>query len=109
MSHSHVRTAEDRVRGADELTVNSVVVASRQQVACEVQSETVVLSLRNGEYFGLNDVGAAIWRLIQAPCSVAEVRDRLLEGYSGIESETCENEVLMFLRDAIALELVDAS
>jgi hypothetical protein len=104
-----VSAAERRVSGANELTVDSVVVASTQQVACEVQTETVVLSLRNGEYFGLNDVGTAIWRVIQEPCTVAELRDRLLEQYSGIGSEECENEVLKFLRRAVTLELINAS
>jgi hypothetical protein len=103
-----VRAAEDGSRIA-ELTVDSVVVASKQQVACEIQNETVVLSLQNGEYFGLNDVGTAIWRLVQSPRTVAELRDQLLADYSGIASQECEEEILAFLREALAFELVDVS
>jgi Coenzyme PQQ synthesis protein D (PqqD) len=89
------------------LTVNTTVVASRKQVSCDVQDETVLLSLKNGEYFGLNDVGASIWRLIQEPKTVREIRDTLLDQYAEITADECEAEVVKFLREMITMELVE--
>jgi hypothetical protein len=91
------------------LTVNTVVVASQNQVSCDVQEEVVLLSLKNGEYFGLNPVGASIWRLIQRPKTVGEIRDALLAEFSEISTAECEAEVMKFLRDMISLDLVETS
>jgi hypothetical protein len=89
------------------LSVNTVVVASKNQVSCDVQEEVVLLGLKNGEYFGLNAVGASIWRLIQEPRTVGAIRDELLVEYVDVTAAECEAEVVKFLREMIAMELVE--
>jgi len=89
------------------LSLDTAVRASQQQVSCDVADEAVLLSLRDGEYYGLNEVGASIWRLIQQPRTVLELRDALLEEYSDIESDECERTVVGFLTEMISLKLVD--
>ena len=94
---------------AKGLSLDTIVVASRQQVSCDVADEAVLLSLRDGEYYGLNGVGASIWRLIQRPCPIREIRDALLEGYDDVDSAECERAVLEFLNEMTALELVEVA
>lgn len=89
------------------LTLDSEVVASPQQVSCEVASEAVLLSLESGEYFGLNEVGASIWRLIQHPRTVSELRDALLGEYEGVAPDECLQQVLAFLDEMSQLGLVE--
>lgn len=89
------------------LTTSSIVVASHRQVSCEVGEEAVLLSIEDGEYYGLNPVGAAIWRHIQEPRSVAAVRDRLLAEFSDVDPATCEAEVLAFLAELLEVRLVE--
>jgi hypothetical protein len=91
------------------LTPQSRVIASPQQVSCDVASETVILSLESGEYFGLNEVGATIWRLIQEPHTVEQLRDALLEEYEGVDESECLDEVLRLLEELWALQLVQAA
>lgn len=87
-------------------SIHGVVRASPQQVSCDVADEAVLLSMSDGEYYGLNEVAASIWRLVQQPRTVAEVRDALLAEYNDIEAAECEQAVLMFLTEMIALNLV---
>ena len=89
------------------LSLDTTVFASPQQVSCDVANEAVLLSMRDGEYYGLNEVAASIWRLIQEPRTVLEIRDALLEEYSGIDAEECERAVIGFLGQMIALNLID--
>ncbi|HEY2378005.1 MAG TPA: PqqD family protein [Gemmatimonadaceae bacterium] len=89
------------------LGLETVVRASPQQVFCNVADEAVLLSMRDGEYYGLNEVAANIWRTIQAPCTVLEVRDALLAEYCDIHEPECESAVLAFLGEMISLKLVD--
>jgi Coenzyme PQQ synthesis protein D (PqqD) len=95
------------VGGMKQLSLEATVLASPQQVSCDVADEAVLLSMRDGEYYGLNEVAASIWRLIQQPRTVREIREALLEEYSEIDIAECERAVLGFLEDMIALHLVE--
>jgi len=85
------------------------VVATEEQVACEVDGEAVILDLNSETYFGLNPVGTRIWDLIQEPTRVSDVCQTLLEEYD-VEPERCRREVLDLLNDMAdegILEVVD--
>jgi coenzyme PQQ synthesis protein D (PqqD) len=89
-----------------QLSLETTVLASPQQVSCDVADEAVLLSMRDGEYYGLNEVAASIWRLVQQPRTIAQIRDLLLEEYS-INAEECEQAVRKFLEEMITLHLVE--
>jgi hypothetical protein len=96
-----------KVSTVKHLNLDSTLVASSQQVSCEVANEAVLLSMHDGEYYGLNEVAASIWRLIQHPRSVLEVRDALLEEYSDISPDECHRALLDFVHELIALKMVE--
>ena len=97
------------VNSLRNLSVDAVVRASPQQVSCDVADEAVLLSMSDGEYYGLNEVAASIWQLIQQPRTVRQVRDALLTEYEEIGSAECEQAVVAFLAEMIALNLVTVS
>jgi coenzyme PQQ synthesis protein D (PqqD) len=94
---------------ARSLSMDSVVVASPKQVSCDVASETVLLSLESGAYFGLNEVGATIWRLIQERRTIAQICDALLAEYEGITPEQCRAETMAFLAEMQEMCLVEVT
>ena len=57
------------------ITERTVVVAASDQVSTALGGEAVILELKRGVYFGLNEVGASIWQLLAEPRSVGEIRD----------------------------------
>jgi hypothetical protein len=90
---------------------DSIVVASNDQVSSDLAGEVVMLSLKNGTYYGLDEVGARIWDLIQQPQSVGAVRDIILDEYA-VEPERCERDMLALLsdlEDAGLIEVRDAT
>ena len=89
------------------LSMSSEVVATTQQVSAELMDEVVILSLKTGEYYGLDPVGAEIWSFVQQPRKVAEVRDGLLSRYDGVTPEDCTAQVLSLLEEMVKLELLD--
>ena len=93
----------------ESLGPETVVRASPQQVFCNVAEEAVLLSMWNGEYYGLNEVAASIWRHIQEPRSVRQLRDALLAEYCEIGEDECECAVMTFLTEMISLKLVDVA
>jgi len=95
------------VSSKNPLTLDTTVVASSQQVSCDVATEAVLLSMHDGEYYGLNEVAATIWRLVQQPRSILEIRDALLDEYSDIDVAECQRAVLEFLSEMMALQMVE--
>lgn len=88
------------------LSKDSIVVASKDQVSSDLAGEVVMLNLKNGTYYGLDEVGARIWNLIQAPRSVGTIRDTILDEYD-VEPERCESDLLTLLRDLESAGLVE--
>ncbi|NET04900.1 MAG: lasso peptide biosynthesis PqqD family chaperone [Symploca sp. SIO2B6] len=84
----------------------SNVVAVKDQVSSDLEGESVILHLKSGTYYGLNDVGASIWNLIQEPKKVSELREAILEEYE-VEPEQCEREILELLQQLAAKELIE--
>ena len=84
----------------------AIVVAAEGQVSCDLADEAAILDVKSGVYFGLNTVGAHIWKLIQAPKTVNEVREILLEEYD-VEPERCGRELVALLQELAANGLIE--
>jgi hypothetical protein len=89
----------------DSLSVRSIVVASPDQVSCPLGDESAILNLNNTVYYGLDPVGSHVWRLLQKPKSVGELRDALLDEYD-VEAERCESDLLELLEKMRAEGLI---
>ena len=76
---------------------DSTVVATRDQVSSDLKGEVAILDLKAGVYYGLDDVGARVWNLIQEPKTVSEIRDVLLQEYD-VEADRCERDLLALLQ-----------
>src|SRR5215213_5869828 len=75
----------------------STVVAAEDQVSSDLGGETAILDLKAGMYYGLDDVGARVWDLVQEPRNVGDIRDILLEEYD-VAPERCERDLLALLQ-----------
>jgi len=80
------------------ISKDTIVVASKDQVSSDLAGEVVTLNLKNGTYYGLDEVGARVWSLIQQPCAVGTIRDAILAEYE-VEPERCEHDLLALLQD----------
>jgi Coenzyme PQQ synthesis protein D (PqqD) len=65
----------------DALPSNAAVVVTADQLSTRLGEEIVILGLRDSVYYGLSDVGARIWDLIQTPRTVDEILSALVAEY----------------------------
>lgn len=85
-----------------EINENTVVSANTQQVTGDLpDGDVVILNLADGVYYGLNEVGARIWKLIRQPVSVRQLTDTLLSEYD-VDAEQCYREVERLLKELFA-------
>lgn len=85
---------------------SSVIVATKEQVSCDLGGEAAILNFKNSVYYGLDPVGASVWNLIQEPKNVKEVLASLLEEYE-VESDRCERDLLALLEELAAHGLIE--
>ena len=88
------------------LSLNSTVVASKDQTSADLGGESVLLHLQSGVYYGLDTIGARIWDWVKQPQRVSEVRDRMLEQYD-VEPDRCEKDLLDLLSRLSKEGLID--
>jgi len=59
----------------------TLISRSPAVLTAEVDGEVVMMSIEQGRYFGLDDIGSDIWKRLDTPCSFAELIDRLAVDY----------------------------
>ena len=65
----------------NDVSLDRTFSPSRDAVVRDVEGEAVVLDMKAGRYFGLNGVGARIWRLLEADGRLRTVFAALCEEY----------------------------
>lgn len=75
----------------------STVVAAEGQVSSDLGGEVAILNLPAGMYYGLDDVGARVWELVQKPKVVSEIQATILEEYD-VEPARGRRDVLALLQ-----------
>lgn len=78
------------------LVSTASVVRSPDQVSGDLDGKAVLLSIENGEYYSMNEVGTRVWALLEQPIRVATLIERLQDEFD-VSREQCEREVLEFL------------
>ena len=87
----------------DEVTtiVDSVRISRSPSVlVAEVDGEIVMMSIEQGRYFGMDDIGSDIWKRIDPPCSFAELIDRLAADYDADRATIAADVRALLLRMA---------
>jgi hypothetical protein len=67
-------------------------------LSARVGDEIMMMSPEHGKYIGVNEVGARIWELIEAPRDVDTVCEELQREFE-VSPEVCKAEVDSFLAE----------
>lgn len=87
------------------LTLHSTVRQADHLLATDLDGETVVMGIEQGNYYGLEATARDIWMRIREPLRVEDLcRD--LAGHYAVDLATCRRDVLAFLEQALAEGLI---
>ena len=87
------------------IALTTTVARSDELTTAEVGNEVVMMSLKHGEYFGLDAIGSRIWGLLEQPMTVAELCKQLVASYA-VDAETCQQDTLDFLQELHVAEII---
>lgn len=80
---------------------DTVVARTRTMFESDADGEVVALDPDTSDCFGFNATASELWRLIERPCTVATLVERLTEQFA-VDDATCERDIavaLAWLRD----------
>ena len=88
-----------------EIDLDTVVFQRGDLYSGELDGEMVMMSVEHGKYYGLDEIGSRIWKLIEQPRSVSEICELLVAEFQ-VEREKCRQDVLDFLNKLAREDLV---
>jgi hypothetical protein len=91
---------------ARAISETAVLVAAGDLLASDFGAEQVILNLQDGVYYGLEDVGARIWQLLQKPTTIPAIVAALVREYD-VDPARCERDLRALLGDLVARTLVE--
>ena len=87
------------------LTLDSLVVPSEDAVSRDLDGEAVILDLATNRYFGLDRVGARVWRLVEGDGHLRTVFNVMLAEYD-VTPERLEQDLMELVGTLIARGLL---
>jgi|GEM_PF-683557 len=84
--------------GSAPLAPQDVCRRSSEVSFAEVDGEAVLLDLRSGHYYTLNQQGTVIWQLLTGSCDLGAVADLLCERYE-VDRETAWQDLVALVHN----------
>lgn len=91
-----------------DLSLRDSLAAGAQVLFRQLDDEAVLLDLKSGKYFGLNDLGARMWQLIIEHGGLSRVCDVLVQEYS-TDRSVIEHDLLELAAELLTRGLVDVT
>jgi len=101
-------TTTDGAGPTEPLTAESCVQISASVYARDFGAELVLLDFGRGEYFGLDELGAEIWHLLEAGKPLGSVADAVVARYE-VPREQAMKDILALVSHMQSQGLVAAS
>jgi hypothetical protein len=86
------------------LSLDARLTISPDVMFRHLNDEAVLLDLKSGTYFGLNDVGARTWQLILEHARLSAVLDALVQEYA-VDRRAGERDLLELAEQLVARRL----
>jgi len=70
-----------------------------------IGDDAVILDLDAGKYYGLNEVGAEIWKLIQADSTLGIIQATLASEFD-VDEQTLKRDAAVLLKNLLEAKLI---
>jgi len=84
---------------------NTRLQRNAEMVDSAFDDEVVMMSVENGEYYGLDEIASVIWEKLEQEKSLSGLLDELLALYD-VERDTCKNDVIAFLHSEVGSKVI---
>jgi len=89
-----------------KIDINTNVQRISNVLSNQIDGETILLSIENGEYYGMENIGSRIWELLENPVSIQNILKYLLDEFD-VSKEQCTIDTLKFVNKLIDKNLIN--
>lgn len=90
------------------LTRETRIRRSSEQASADLVDDTVIMSMRDGTYYGLEAVGSRVWALAAEPVTLGEVLDRIVAEFD-VGRDEAWDDLKALVIELLERQLVDRS
>jgi hypothetical protein len=95
-----------RIFSANKNIVSGTILQRKSDsLFSEIDGEVVMLSIENGEYYGMDEIGSRIWHLLENPLTFKELIAKLTVEFT-VSDDQCKSDVIGFLDKLIEKKLI---
>ena len=91
---------------SSRISEGSLIKRATNQVCCGVGGESIILDLKSGIYYSLEEVASKIWALIERPTAIGVIRNAILSEYE-VDREICARDVQAFIEALDSAGLIE--
>ena len=82
----------------DNITLENFVVRAGELISTDLDEETILMSIEQGAYYGMEETARRIWQLLETRQKVAQLCGQLAAEYN-VTPEICQHDVLSYLEE----------
>jgi hypothetical protein len=83
----------------------SLITRNPDLVASKIDGDVVMMSIEQGQYYGITGVGSRAWELLASPIAVEDIVRVICDEYDA-EEDTCLSDMQSFIEQLHELGLV---
>lgn len=87
------------------ISLNHTIAQVEGNIISDMDGEKVMLSIQNGKYYNLGEIGGEIWDRINSPIKVTQLVSDLVVEYE-VQPSECEKQVISFLELLLVEDLI---
>lgn len=85
-----------------------LVIRSPDLIAAGIDDDLVMMSVEQGQYYGITGVGSHVWELLADPISIERIIQSICHEYD-IDEATCSADLIAFIEELMRMGLVLAA
>jgi len=87
------------------INMSTVVTYNPEIAHSDMDGEVVMMSVTNGEYYGIDAIGSHIWKLLEDKISIGDICATLHEAYD-VSEDQCKQDVMAFINHLLEIKVV---
>ena len=72
------------------------IVRHSDIISTDMDGETVMMSIEQGNYFGLSGIGPLLWDYMESPISCESMVQKIVDKYE-VDETTCQSDLVEFV------------
>lgn len=91
----------------ETISLHNYYEQGKGNIVSDMGGEKVMLSVANGKYYNLGEIGGRIWELLECPTEISQIVATLMSEYE-VEQSECELEVTSFIERLFKEGLIES-